>query len=63
MAEHEIHRVVAIDEGPPGADDDRLWGVISDLDLMRDLGSPFELDAGNVAELVTTTTRAGRRCS
>jgi CBS domain-containing protein len=51
MAEHEIHCVVAIDEGPPGADDDRLWGVISDLDLMRGLGSPFELDAGNVAEL------------
>ena len=55
MAEHAIHCVVAIDEGPPGADDDRLWGVVSDLDLMRGLGSPFELDAGNVAELVTAT--------
>ena len=55
MAEHAIHCVVAIDEGPPGADDDRLWGVVSDLDLMRGLGSPFELDAGNVAELVTST--------
>ena len=55
MSEHEIHCVVAIDEGPPGADDDRLWGVISDLDLMRGLGSPVELDAGNVAELTPAT--------
>jgi len=30
MAEHAIHCVVAIDDGPPGADDDRLWGVVSD---------------------------------
>ena len=59
MAEHAIHCVVAIDEGPPGADDDRLWGVVSDLDLMRGLGSPFELDAGNVAELVTATVTRG----
>ena len=35
MADHGIHCVVAIDEGPPGEDDDRLWGVVSDLDLMR----------------------------
>ena len=59
MAEHGIHCVVAIDEGPPGADDDRLWGVVSDLDLMRGLETPFELDAGNVAELVTATVTRG----
>ena len=34
MAEHGIHCLVAIDEGPPGEDDDRLWGVVSDLDLV-----------------------------
>ena len=59
MAEHAIHCVVAIDEGPPGADDDRLWGVVSDLDLMRGLESPFELDAGNVADLATATVTRG----
>ena len=53
MAEHSIHCVVAIDEGPPGADDDRLWGVVSDVDLMRGLDSPLDLDAGNIAELDT----------
>ena len=51
MAAHRIHAVVIIDEGPPGADDDRLWGVVSDLDLMRGLGSTVTLDAGNLAAL------------
>ena len=55
MAERGIHCLVAIDEGPPGEDDDRLWGVVSDLDLMRGLGSPVELDAGNLAELDVAT--------
>jgi|SoiMethySBSTD1v2_1073268.scaffolds.fasta_scaffold173172_2 CBS domain-containing protein len=55
MAEHGIHCLVAIDEGPPGEDDDRLWGVVSDLDLMRGVGSPIELDAGNLAELDVAT--------
>lgn len=51
MAEHRIHAVVIIDEGPPGAGDDRLWGVVSDVDLMRGLGSDLPLDAGNLAAL------------
>ena len=55
MAEHGIHCVVAIDEGPPGEDDDRLWGVVSDLDLMRGMASPMDLDAGNLAELDVAT--------
>lgn len=55
MAEHGIHCVVAMDEGPPGQDDDRLWGVVSDLDLMRGLGSDLNLDAGNLAELDVAT--------
>ena len=55
MAEHGIHCVVAIDEGPPGEDDDRLWGVVSDLDLMRGIASPLDLDAGNLADLDVAT--------
>ena len=55
MAEHTIHSVVVIDEGPPGADDDRLWGIVSDLDLMRGLGSAVRLDAGNLAVLDVMT--------
>ena len=55
MAEHRIHCVVAIDEGPLGEDDDRLWGVVSDLDLMRGLRSTMELDAGNLADLDIVT--------
>ena len=55
MADHGIHCVVAIDEGPPGQDDDRLWGVISDLDLMKGLESNVNLDAGNLAELDVAT--------
>jgi CBS domain-containing protein len=51
MAEHGIHCVVAIDAGPAGGDDDRLWGIVSDIDLMRGLGSPVRLDAGNLAAL------------
>jgi CBS domain-containing protein len=55
LAEHGIHCVVAIDEGPPGEDDDRLWGVVSDLDLVRGLRAPTDLDAGNIADLDTAT--------
>ena len=55
MADHGIHCVVAIDEGPAGEDDDRLWGVVSDLDLMRGLESDLDLDAGNLAELDVAT--------
>ena len=51
MAEHRIHAIVIIDEGPPGADDDRLWGVVSDIDLMRGISSTVSLDAGNLAAL------------
>ena len=55
MAENGIHCVVAVDEGPPGEDDDRLWGVVSDLDLMRGIASSLDLDAGNLAELDVAT--------
>src|SRR6185295_12205757 len=55
MAEHAIHCVVAIDESPAGEDDDRLWGVVSDLDLLRGLRSAEDLDAGNLADLEVVT--------
>ena len=55
MADHGIHCVVAIDEGPAGEDDDRLWGVVSDLDLMRGIESDLDLDAGNLAVLDVAT--------
>jgi CBS domain-containing protein len=55
MADRGIHCVVAIDEGPAGEDDDRLWGVVSDLDLMRGNESDLDLDAGNLAELDVAT--------
>jgi CBS domain-containing protein len=59
MADHRIHCVVAIDEGPAGEDDDHLWGVVSDLDLMRGLESDLDLDAGNLAELDVATVAPG----
>ncbi len=55
MASHGIHCVVAIDPGPPGADDERIWGVVSDIDLIRGLGSSVRLDAGNLAALDVVT--------
>src|SRR5215213_6783330 len=55
MAENDIHCVVAVDEGPPGEDDDRLWGVVSDLDLLSGIVSGQALDAGNLAELDVAT--------
>jgi CBS domain-containing protein len=59
MADHGIHCVVAIDEGPAGEDDDHLWGVISDLDLMRGIESDLDVDAGNLAELDVATVAPG----
>ena len=55
LAENAIHCVVVVDAGPQGEDDDRLWGVVSDIDLMRGLGSPVRLDAGNLAALEILT--------
>jgi CBS domain-containing protein len=42
IAEHTIHCVVV-------ADDRTVWGVVSDIDLMRGLGSPVQFTAGNLA--------------
>ena len=47
LSEHGIHCAVVADSLPAGP----LWGIVSDLDLMRGLGSPVPLTAGNLAAL------------
>ena len=50
LAEHVVH--CAVVAGDP---DRTLWGIVSDLDLMRGLGSPVPLVAGNLAALDVVT--------
>ena len=52
LAEHRVH--CAVVAGDPAR---TLWGILSDLDLMRGLGSPVPLVAGNLAavDVVTVT--------
>ena len=50
LAEHSVH--CAVVAGDPQR---TLWGVVSDLDLMRGLGSPVPLVAGNLAALDAIT--------
>ena len=45
LARHTVHCVVVADEQA------KLWGVVSDIDLMRGLGSPVQLTAGNLTAL------------
>ncbi len=48
LAHHRVHCAVVAE--PPGGDDPRpLWGLVSDVDLMRALGSPVAVTAGNLA--------------
>ena len=51
LAENRIHCVVVADSAPSGP----VWGIVSDLDLMRGLGSPVTLTAGNLAALEVVT--------
>jgi CBS domain-containing protein len=46
LSAHRVHCAV-VTEPAGGA----LWGIVSDLDLMRGLGSPVALTAGNLAAL------------
>ena len=50
LAEHRIHCAV-VTEHPHGEASMAVWGIVSDLDLMRGLGSPVSLTAGNLAAL------------
>ena len=47
LAEHGVHCAVVADPAETGT----VWGIVSDLDLMRGLGSPVALTAGNLAVL------------
>jgi CBS domain-containing protein len=51
MAEHGTHAVLIAEDAPADAEDDGLWGVVSDVDLMRGIGSTVSLDAGKLAAL------------
>ena len=53
LAKHKVHCVVVADSA--SGDDSRLWGIVSDVDLMRGLGSPVPLNAGNLAALEVVT--------
>jgi CBS domain-containing protein len=50
LAEHGVH--CAVVAGDPAH---TLWGIVSDLDLMRGLGSPVPIMAGNLAALDVVT--------
>ena len=55
LSEHGVHCAVVAE--PPDGESRRLWGIVSDVDLMRGLGSPIPLTAGNLAalDLITVT--------
>ena len=55
LSEHGVHCAV-VAEAPSG-EAPTLWGIVSDVDLMRGLCSPIPLTAGNLAalDLVTVT--------
>ena len=50
LATHSVH--CAVVAGDPAR---TLWGIVSDLDLVRGLGSPVPLVAGNLAALDVVT--------
>lgn len=50
LAEHSVH--CAVVAGDP---ERTLWGIVTDLDLVRGLGSPVPLVAGNLAALDVIT--------
>ena len=50
LSEHRVH--CAVVAGDPVR---TMWGIISDLDLVRGLGSPVSLVAGNLAALDVVT--------
>ena len=55
LAENGVHCAVVAEpgeDGPPA-----VWGIVSDIELMRGLGSPVALTAGNLAALDVVTIR------
>jgi CBS domain-containing protein len=55
LSENGVHCAVVADSAPDGP----VWGIVSDLDLMRGLGSPVLLTAGNLAALDIVTVTPG----
>jgi CBS domain-containing protein len=55
LSEHGVHCAVVAEA--PEDEAPTLWGIVSDVDLMRGLCSPIPLTAGNLAalDLVTVT--------
>ena len=53
LSEHGVHCAVVAE--PPDDKRRTLWGIVSDVDLMRGLGSPVPLTAGNLAALDLVT--------
>ena len=55
LSEKRVHCAVVAE--PPDAEARTLWGIVSDIDLMRGLGSSVPLTAGNLAalDIVTVT--------
>ncbi len=54
LAEHGVHCAVVAEQAE-GEGAATLWGIVSDVDLMRGLGSPVPLTAGNLAALGVVT--------
>ena len=54
LAAHSVH--CAVVAGDPAR---TMWGIVSDLDLVRGLGSPVRLVAGNLAALDVITVAPG----
>jgi len=54
LAAHSVH--CAVVAGDPAR---TMWGIVSDLDLVRGLGSPVALVAGNLAALDVVTVAPG----
>lgn len=55
LSENRVHCAVVAE--PPDDQARTIWGIVSDVDLMRGLGSPLPLTAGNLAalDIVTVT--------
>jgi len=55
LSQHGVHCAVVTE--PPDDEARTLWGIVSDVDLMRGLCSPVSLTAGNLAalDLITVT--------
>ena len=53
LSEHGVHCAVVAEQ--PNGEGGTLWGIVSDVDLMRGLGSPVPLTAGNLAALDLVT--------